>query len=92
MKHFAIIVAAGKSQRMNSDTPKQYLPLGDLTVLEHATQVFLKADCIEKIVIVLADDDQRFQKLTLSQHPKIIITIGGETRSEEHTSELQSQR
>jgi 2-C-methyl-D-erythritol 4-phosphate cytidylyltransferase/2-C-methyl-D-erythritol 2,4-cyclodiphosphate synthase len=40
-------------------------------------------------VIVLAPDDDRFQSLTLSQHPKVITAMGGATRLESALSGLQ---
>jgi len=80
MKHFALIVAAGKSERMNSPLPKPYLKINGLTVLENALKVFLNAESIEKIVVVVSENDQHFQTLSISHHPKIIRATGGATR------------
>jgi 2-C-methyl-D-erythritol 4-phosphate cytidylyltransferase/2-C-methyl-D-erythritol 2,4-cyclodiphosphate synthase len=90
MKHFAIIVAAGTGERMHAAVPKQYLPLNDLTVLEQAAHVFLKAPCIEKIVIVLAEDDAHFHALPLSGHSKVMTAIGGATRLESALNGLRA--
>jgi len=35
LHYWAIIPAAGTSERMGTDIPKQYLPLGESTVIEN---------------------------------------------------------
>jgi 2-C-methyl-D-erythritol 4-phosphate cytidylyltransferase/2-C-methyl-D-erythritol 2,4-cyclodiphosphate synthase len=90
MKHFAIIVAAGKSERMGSTIPKSYLKIAEKTILEHSLKIFLEAECIKKIVVVLAENDPYFHTLPISQHPKIIMAIGGETRLESSLNGLKS--
>lgn len=79
-RYFAVVPAAGAGKRMNLSTPKQYLPLGDATVLEHSLAPFLACDRIEKVVVALADDDQSWGRLSIANHPKIITTVGGELR------------
>lgn len=52
-KNVVILLAAGQGKRMNSDVPKQYLLLGDRPVLFYALETFQKAECIDKIILVV---------------------------------------
>ena len=57
----AIIVAAGTGSRMNSATPKQFLPLDNEMVLTRTVRVFEESPEIQEIVLV--DDQPRDQCL-----------------------------
>ena len=48
----AIITAAGKGSRMGASLPKQFLKIGNKTILEKAILPFEKADCIDQILVV----------------------------------------
>jgi 2-C-methyl-D-erythritol 4-phosphate cytidylyltransferase len=54
----AIIVAAGKSTRMGSDTDKLFLPVADRPLLAHSWQRFDSAPFIGEIVLVVRDGMQ----------------------------------
>ena len=83
MKKIALIVAGGNGSRMNNDTPKQFLLLGNKPVLYHSIKAFLEAYNDMEIILVLPEehigkgqeiidgyfDDSKFQ-----------ITAGGRTR------------
>lgn len=77
----AVVPAAGRGSRMQAHMPKQYLPLGDKTIIEHTLSRLLAHPQIEKIVVVVADDDHYFSSLPLSSHPKIEVTVGGPERA-----------
>ncbi len=53
----AIVLAAGTGSRMNSDVAKQYLMLGNKTILEHTLDVFQNSDVIEEIILVVGEAD-----------------------------------
>lgn len=76
----AVVPAAGRGSRMQANKPKQYLPLGDKTIIEHTLTRLLSHPQIEKIVVVIAEDDHYFPSLALATHPKIEVTIGGPER------------
>lgn len=76
----AVIVAAGIGARMGASCPKQYLSLGDKTILEHTICALLKVSLVNQIVLVLHPQDSYFQKSFLFNHPKIKITTGGKER------------
>ncbi|MBK8442889.1 MAG: 2-C-methyl-D-erythritol 4-phosphate cytidylyltransferase [Sphingobacteriales bacterium] len=51
--YYAIIVAGGKGERMQSQLPKQFLKLGDKTILEHTISSFAAFLPVEHIVVVM---------------------------------------
>lgn len=53
LKNQVIIVAGGSGTRMQSQIPKQFLPLGGKTVLMHTITIFRKYDPNIKIILVL---------------------------------------
>lgn len=58
MRTAALIVAAGRGNRMMQSTPKQYLPLGYHTVLWHTVRAFLGSDKIDRVCVVIHPDDR----------------------------------
>ncbi len=53
MRNIAIILAAGRGSRMESDTPKQFLPMEDgRTILEHSIRAFHSHPLIDEITVV----------------------------------------
>ena len=56
METVAVILAAGSGSRTGLSTPKQFLPLGGKTVLEHSVQTFHDHPGIDQVVIVTAPD------------------------------------
>ena len=56
MKNVAVILAAGSGSRTGLSTPKQFLPLGGKTVLEHSVQTFNNHPGIDEVVIVTATE------------------------------------
>lgn len=77
----AVIVAAGKGQRMGVGINKAYLPLCGKTVIETAVMPFLDCDAIDEIIIVT--DDTEKCKLLFGGISKIkAVVLGGDTRKE----------
>lgn len=79
-KYWAIIVAAGSGKRMQNGVPKQYLPLDNKSIIEHSIEPFLTNPQVEKIMVVLAENDQDWPKLAIANNIKIMCTIGGDER------------
>ena len=48
----AIILAAGKGQRMGTELPKQFLSMGDDMLLTKTIRVFEESSVIQDIVLV----------------------------------------
>ena len=56
-KHFtAIVLAAGKGSRMNSDIPKQYMELNGKEVIYYSLKVFQESP-VDDIVLVTGEQD-----------------------------------
>ena len=58
----AIIVAAGTGSRMNSATPKQFLPLDNEMVLTRTVRVFEESPEIQEIILVVSPEWADFVK------------------------------
>jgi len=77
----AVIVAAGKGERMGAGMNKAYLPLDGKTVIELAVAPFEECGKIGEIIVV-TDDVQKCGRL-LSEFSKVkAVVSGGKTRSE----------
>ena len=83
MKEYVIIVAGGKGTRMNSKTPKQFMPLDGLPILMHTINAFFNYSQTITLILVLPEDDiptWRDLCLKYSFDRPISITAGGESR------------
>ena len=77
-----IIPAAGSSRRFGGTTPKQYLRIGDETVLEQSVNLFLEISSIKKVFISVDPKDKLIKSQSFISHSKVHIVEGGDTRSE----------
>ncbi len=57
MRTAGLIVAAGRGQRLGSEMPKQYLPLGRTSVLRHTLAGLLSHAGVDVLQIVIHPDD-----------------------------------
>lgn len=81
MKNYAIILASGTGTRCQNNLPKQFLKIGDKTILEHTLDIFETNNNIDGIILVItAQYKQKAANLTKSYKKIIKITEGGETR------------
>jgi len=82
IKHaiWAIVPAAGIGKRMQSDIPKQYLPLDGRPVLEHTINVLLQNNNITGLVIALQPDDEYFSELNIKSDKPVLRAAGGKER------------
>lgn len=80
---YAIIVAGGKGQRMGSDIPKQFLPIGGMPVLMRTIRRFHEYDDKLNIILVLPESQQDYWRELCDKHsfgiPHTIVN-GGATR------------
>jgi len=60
MKYYAIIVAGGSGNRMQTETPKQFLLLNSLPVLMHTIRAFAQSDAQPKILLVINTEQQGY--------------------------------
>ena len=80
MSLFLILLAAGDSKRLKSDTPKPFNMVNNKTLLEHSLYAFKDFREIKKTIVVYNKKHKKYlNKLKLK---KIIKIKGGKTRQE----------
>ncbi len=78
----ALIVAAGKGERLGGGLPKQYRPIAGKPVLRWAVEAMASHSAIRDVRVVIGPDDEaRFRKATIGLDLGQPI-IGGATRQE----------
>nr|WP_318383797.1 2-C-methyl-D-erythritol 4-phosphate cytidylyltransferase [uncultured Enterobacter sp.] len=78
----AVVPAAGFGRRMQTECPKQYLSIGDKTILEHAVDALLANPRVAKVIIAISPGDARFAQLPLADHPQVTVVDGGSERAD----------
>ncbi|WP_440876431.1 2-C-methyl-D-erythritol 4-phosphate cytidylyltransferase [Thalassotalea sp. PLHSN55] len=86
----AVVPAAGVGKRMKSQCPKQYLKIGQLTVLEHTVQRLLAHPLINHVVIALGAEDEYFRDTSLAKNAQVSTVIGGKDRVDSVLAGLKS--
>ncbi|RAT70988.1 MULTISPECIES: 2-C-methyl-D-erythritol 4-phosphate cytidylyltransferase [Lonsdalea] len=85
----AVLPAAGNGSRMQVDRPKQYLNIGNKTILEHTLDALFQHPRIRKAIIAISPDDDYFQTLPLASDPRIQVVQGGRQRADSVLAGLQ---
>lgn len=81
MKNYAIILASGSGKRFGGDCPKQFIKLGEKTVLEISVEAFEINDNINEIIVVIHPDYLQKAASLLNKFKKVTkIIAGGNTR------------
>jgi len=81
-KIVAIVPAAGIGSRMGAEIPKQYLLIDEKTILQLTLELLLTHPQIDHVVVALHPQDQFFNSLPLSSHPKLHTVVGGSERAD----------
>lgn len=58
-----VLPAAGAGRRMGAELPKQYLPLAGKCVIEHTLDAVLACPGLERVVVVVAPEDDRWPEI-----------------------------
>lgn len=87
--YWAIIPAAGVGNRMQADRPKQYLPLGNKTVIEHTLDRLLSMPAISGAVLAISEGDEHWPALDYRSDKPLLIAVGGKERSDSVLNALQ---
>ncbi len=86
MKKVAIIVAGGSSVRFGGELPKQFMPLCGKPLMTHTIAKFEKADSIDSILLVVAEDYLAYASENIvdpySFNKVLKIVAGGKSRRE----------
>ncbi len=79
-KYWCVVPAAGIGSRVGADCPKQYLKLGDKTILQHTVERLLAVPQLARIILAVSSDDQHWQAIDILHNDRIEIVIGGTQR------------
>ncbi len=85
----AVLPAAGIGSRMGANCPKQYLTIGTKTIIEHAIFSLLQHPQIQRIIVVISPEDDRFVTLPVAKDPRIRTVTGGQKRADSVMAGLQ---
>ena len=90
----AVIVAAGRGTRMNSDINKQYIDIGGVPILARTISAFQECKLIDEIVVVVNQDDIVYCKrniIDLFKFSKVTqLVAGGDSRQQSVLNGLNS--
>jgi len=96
LKTIALITAAGKGQRMESETPKQYLPLSGRPVLAQTVQVFEDCPLVDAIYVIVPADQMDLvrKKVVEKYHFRKVLKVvrGGKMRQQSVWNGLRAIR
>ena len=85
MKNYGVILASGTGSRCKNDLPKQFIKIGQKTILEHTIDAFDQSAEIDSIIVVITPDYRALAEDILAKNNFKKITKllnGGETRKE----------
>lgn len=88
-RYWAVVPAAGVGKRMQADRPKQYLPLGDKTVIEHTLDALCALEELQSVVVARNDDDPYWPDLVFDMPCTVLTAPGGKQRADSVLSGLQ---
>ena len=83
-----IIPAAGTSSRFGGSIPKQFLSVGDETVLEKSVNLFLGISSIKEVVLAINLNEDLIKSQSFYKDTRVRIVEGGITRSESVSNAL----
>lgn len=81
-RHLVVIPAGGTGSRLGAPIPKQYLQLGQATVIEHTVAAFLAQPWIDHIAVVVQPSDPWAHQLDGLRDPRVLLlrNAGGTRR------------
>lgn len=78
----AVLAAAGIGSRMQTQFPKQYLKIGQYSILEHAAYSLLRHEAISRLIVVIHPHDQHFSQLAIAADQRVNAVYGGVQRAD----------
>ncbi|MGH8559226.1 MAG: 2-C-methyl-D-erythritol 4-phosphate cytidylyltransferase [Methylococcales bacterium] len=85
---WALVPAAGVGKRMAADRPKQYLKLGDRTVLEQTLERLIGSQVYSGIIVAVSENDGVWDSLPVSRSDRVYRVAGGLERADSVLSGL----
>jgi len=86
----ALILAAGRGERVGGPTPKQYTPLLGRPALSWSLAALLASPAVDGVVVALAPRDRRWKRLAESRSPRVSTCVGGDRREASVSNALLS--
>lgn len=80
--YWAIVPAAGLGLRVGAGKPKQYLTIYGKAVIEHTLDRLLNIAYLQKLVVVIDQNDTFWPNIGYANHPRIMTVIGGNERAD----------
>jgi 2-C-methyl-D-erythritol 4-phosphate cytidylyltransferase/2-C-methyl-D-erythritol 2,4-cyclodiphosphate synthase len=83
----AIIAAGGRGQRLGADTPKQFLPIGDRTMLEMSVRAFTSHAAVTEVVVAVpaeyvAEVRSALSVSSVALDESVVVVEGGRRRQD----------
>jgi len=90
VRRWAVIAAAGRSQRFGGQAPKQYTRLLGRTVLSWSVGALLDEPAIEGVVVAIAAGDRRWRGIAESRDARVSSCVGGDRRESSVAKALEA--
>lgn len=90
LRIIALLVAAGRSERMGSGLPKTYIKLGDEVILRRTIKAFLNHPDIDGVRVVIRREHHPYYKQAIEGLTLIPCVVGGHSRQESVRLGLES--
>lgn len=87
---WAVVPAAGIGSRMQQPLPKQYLKLGQRTILEHTLARLIETHLFHGIAVAIAHDDSWWAGSEFAEHQLLTTVEGGAERADSVLNALRA--
>lgn len=92
IKNAAIIVAAGRGQRVGGEIPKQYLKIDGVSILRRTLDTFLESDHIDYLQLIIHPDDKDLYEECICDLDLPSPVEGGDTRQQSVLNGIRALR
>ena len=82
LQALAVIVAAGRGERMAAGVPKAFIPLAGVPMFLHSVRTFDAAPSVAAIAVVVPAERVEDTRALLAGHPRATVVAGGERRQD----------
>lgn len=79
----AILVGAGRGERLGAGVPKAFVPLGGAPMIVHSARVLSSAPAVQGLVAVVPEERRRETEALLAGLPKLRAVAGGGARRQD---------
>ena len=79
---YALVVAAGRGRRFGANLPKQYLPLGGVSVLRHAVATLSDHPRVSNVLVTIRPEDRALFDSAVAGLSLLPPVAGGSTRQD----------